>query len=130
MIGQGLANLTSASLVAHAGSRTSRPTLVNIASRGKRGCRASSRGAFVLVAYLALGGLIAWAPIGRPRGHPDRGGVPHGGLEELPPAAPALDRPRFLVVATRSACGGGRGTDLRFGADGMRVAIMLFNRDR
>jgi SulP family sulfate permease len=63
LLGQGIANLASAAIGGVPGSGTSGATLVNIASGGLTRRSAVIEGALVLVAYLALGGLVAWAPV-------------------------------------------------------------------
>jgi sulfate permease, SulP family len=63
IVGQGVANLASAALGGMPGSGTSGPTLVNIASGADTRRSGVIAGALVLLAYLALGGLVAWAPI-------------------------------------------------------------------
>jgi SulP family sulfate permease len=64
IVGQGIANLASAAVGGVPGSGTSGPTLVNIASGGCTRRSGVIEGVLVLVSYLALGGLVAWAPIG------------------------------------------------------------------
>jgi SulP family sulfate permease len=63
LIGQGVANLASAAIGGVPGAGTSGATLVNIASGAKTRRSGVIEGALVLVAYLAFGGLVAWAPI-------------------------------------------------------------------
>ena len=63
LIGQGVANLASAAIGGVPGSGTSGATLVNIASGGETRRSGLIEGLLVIVAYLALGGLVAWAPI-------------------------------------------------------------------
>lgn len=63
LVGQGAANLTSFVVGGMPGSGTLGPTLVNLASGG-RGSRAGViEGGLVILATVALGGLIAWVPI-------------------------------------------------------------------
>jgi SulP family sulfate permease len=64
IIGQGIANLASAAVGGVPGSGVSGTTLVNIASGGCTRRSGIIEGVLVLVSYLALGGLVAWAPIG------------------------------------------------------------------
>ncbi len=64
IIGQGIANLASAAIGGVPGAGTSGATLVNIASGGCTRRSGVIEGVLVLVSYLALGGLVAWAPIG------------------------------------------------------------------
>jgi SulP family sulfate permease len=64
IIGQGIANLASAAVGGVPGSGVSGTTLVNIASGGSTRRSGVIEGVLVLVSYLALGGLVAWAPIG------------------------------------------------------------------
>ena len=63
LIGQGLANLVSAAAGGVPGSGTSGATLVNIASGAETRRSGVIEGALVLVAYVAFGSLVAWAPI-------------------------------------------------------------------
>ncbi|MBI4693370.1 MAG: SLC26A/SulP transporter family protein [Gammaproteobacteria bacterium] len=63
IIGQGLANLASACLGGMPGAGTSGATLVNIASGGRTRASSILEGVFVLLAFLLLGRLVAWAPI-------------------------------------------------------------------
>ncbi len=63
LVGQGLANLASAAIGGVPGSGTSGPTLVNLASGGETRRSGVIEGALVVAAYLALGGLVAWAPL-------------------------------------------------------------------
>ena len=64
LIGQGVANLASAAIGGVPGAGTSGATLVNIASGAETRRSGVIEGVLVLVAYLAFGGLVAWAPIG------------------------------------------------------------------
>jgi len=63
IVGQGLANLASAALGGVPGAGTSGATLVNIASGARTRLSGVAEGGLVLLAYLLLGGLVAWAPI-------------------------------------------------------------------
>ena len=63
IVAQGLANLASAAVGGVPGSGTSGATLVNIASGAETRRSGVIEGALVLLAYLACGGLVAWAPI-------------------------------------------------------------------
>jgi SulP family sulfate permease len=63
LVAQGLANLASAAVGGVPGAGTSGATLVNIASGAETRRSGVIEGALVGVAYLALGGLVAWAPI-------------------------------------------------------------------
>jgi SulP family sulfate permease len=63
LVGQGLANLASAVVGGVPGSGTSGATLVNIASGGETRRSGAIEGALVLLAYVACGALVAWAPI-------------------------------------------------------------------
>lgn len=64
LIGQGFANLTSFLTGGVPGSAATGPTLVNVTSGGKTVWSSVLEGIFVLVGFLAFGGLIAWIPIG------------------------------------------------------------------
>ncbi|MBK6693463.1 MAG: SLC26A/SulP transporter family protein [Myxococcales bacterium] len=63
LFGQGLANLASSVIGGMPGAGTSGATLVNIASGGQTRRSAVIEGALVLVAFLSLGGVVAWAPL-------------------------------------------------------------------
>jgi len=63
LVGQGLANLASALVGGVPGSGTSGPTLVNLASGAETRRSGAIEGLLVIVAGLALGGLVAWAPL-------------------------------------------------------------------
>jgi SulP family sulfate permease len=63
IIGQGIANLASAAMGGVPGAGTSGATLINIASGGSTRRSGVIEGILVLVSYLVLGGLVAWAPI-------------------------------------------------------------------
>jgi SulP family sulfate permease len=63
LIGQGLGNVTSACLGGVAGAGTMGATLVNISSGAKTKLSGVLEGVFALLAFLALGSLIAWVPI-------------------------------------------------------------------
>lgn len=63
LFGQGIANATSAIIGGMPGAGTSGPTLVNIASGGETRRSGIIEGGAVLFAYVALAGVVAWAPI-------------------------------------------------------------------
>ena len=63
LIGQGVANIASTAIGGVPGAGTSGATLVNIASGAETRRSGVIEGTLVIVAYLALGGLVAWAPI-------------------------------------------------------------------
>jgi SulP family sulfate permease len=64
LIGQGSANLASFFIGGMAGAGTMGATLVNVTSGGRSRWSGVAEGVFVLLAYLVLGSLIAWVPIG------------------------------------------------------------------
>ncbi|MGB2866965.1 MAG: SLC26A/SulP transporter family protein [Bacteroidota bacterium] len=64
LIGQGVGNLASALIGGMPGAGTMGPTLVNIVSGGKMPISGVVSGAFIVLAFLLLGRLIAWVPIG------------------------------------------------------------------
>jgi SulP family sulfate permease len=64
LIGQGAANAASLLLGGMPGSGTMGPTLVNVSSGGRSLWSGVMEGAFVVVAFVLVGGLIAWVPIG------------------------------------------------------------------
>ena len=64
LIGQGTANLASFFVGGMAGAGTMGATLVNVTSGGRGTLSGIAEGVFVLLAFLVLGGLIAWVPIG------------------------------------------------------------------
>jgi SulP family sulfate permease len=63
LFGQGVANSVSAIIGGMPGSGTSGPTLVNIASGGRTRWSAVLEGCVVLLAFLLLGKVVAWAPL-------------------------------------------------------------------
>ncbi len=63
VIGQGLANLTATLAGGMPGAGMSGATLVNLASGGRTRLSGVLEGVFVLVAFLVLGPLVAWAPL-------------------------------------------------------------------
>jgi len=60
---QGLANMLSAAIGGIPGAGTSGPTLMNLASGAMTWRSGAIAGVLALVAYLALGPVLAWAPI-------------------------------------------------------------------
>ncbi len=62
--GQGLGNLASAVAGGMPGAGTSGATLVNLHSGGSTQLSGVLEGVFALLAYVLLGGLIAWVPFG------------------------------------------------------------------
>ncbi len=64
LLGQGVANAASALLGGMPGAGAMGPTLVNINSGGRSSWSGMMEGAFVVVAFVLAGGLIAWVPIG------------------------------------------------------------------
>lgn len=64
LIGQGTANLASFFVGGMAGAGTMGATLMNVTSGGRSTLSGVAEGVFVLLAYLVLGALIAWVPIG------------------------------------------------------------------
>jgi SulP family sulfate permease len=63
LFGQGVANAVSAVIGGMPGAGTSGATLVNLASGGQTRRSGVLEGVAVLVAFLALGGILAWAPL-------------------------------------------------------------------
>ncbi|MFO0652253.1 MAG: SulP family inorganic anion transporter [Polyangiales bacterium] len=63
LIGQGVANAVSATIGGMPGAGTSGPTLVALASGAQTRWSAVIEGALVLVAFLVLGPVVAWAPL-------------------------------------------------------------------
>jgi len=64
LIGQGTANLTSFFVGGMAGAGMMGATLVNVTSGGRSTWSGVAEGVFALLAFLVLGSLIAWVPIG------------------------------------------------------------------
>ncbi|MEK6611861.1 MAG: SulP family inorganic anion transporter [Gemmatimonadota bacterium] len=64
LIGQGTANLATFFVGGMAGAGTMGATLMNVTSGGRSTLSGIAEGVFVLLAFLVLGGLIAWVPIG------------------------------------------------------------------
>ena len=63
LVAQGIANATSAFIGGMPGAGTSGATLVNVASGAETRWSAVIEGGTVLVAYLLLGRIVAWAPL-------------------------------------------------------------------
>ncbi len=63
LLGQGLGNLTSAAIGGMPGAGQMGATLVNISSGGNSRRSGLIEGALSLLAFLALGALIAWVPV-------------------------------------------------------------------
>jgi SulP family sulfate permease len=64
LIAQGTANAVSFALGGMAGAGTMGPSLVNVTSGGKTIASSVLAGAFALLAFVALGDVIAWVPVG------------------------------------------------------------------
>ena len=64
LVGQGLANIASATLGGVPGAGTMGATLVNLSSGAQTRLSGVFEGVFALVAFLLLGALIAWVPVG------------------------------------------------------------------
>ena len=64
LIAQGTANLASLAAGGMPGAGTMGATLVNVSSGGRSPWSGALAGAFALAAFLLLGGVIAWVPIG------------------------------------------------------------------
>jgi len=64
LMAQGVGNAVSALTGGMPGAGTMGPTLVNVTSGGRSPLSGFAEGALVLVAFVALGGLVAWVPIG------------------------------------------------------------------
>jgi SulP family sulfate permease len=129
IIGQGLANLSSALLGGMPGAGTSGATLVNIASGGRTRLASVLEGVLALVAFVLLGPLVAWAPIAALAGILivvayrmfDR-----GSFRLLRQRSTILD---FLVVASVVIVAVGVGLITASGV-GVGLAIILFIRDQ
>ncbi len=129
VIGQGLANLAATLVGGMPGAGTSGATLVNLASGGRTRLSGVLEGVFVLVAFLLLGPLVAWAPL--------------AGLAGIlvVVAGRMFDRTSFrllrqrstvfdfLVVATVIVVAVGVGLIAASGT-GVALAIILFIRDQ
>jgi sulfate permease, SulP family len=63
LMGQGIANVTSALIGGMPGSGTMGPTLVNVNSGGRHKLSGILEGVFVLIAFLIFSRWIAWVPI-------------------------------------------------------------------
>lgn len=63
LIGQGLGNLCSAAIGGMPGAGQMGATLVNISSGGRSSISGLVEGALALVAFLALGAVLAWVPV-------------------------------------------------------------------
>lgn len=64
LLAQGAANAASFALGGMAGAGTMGPSLVNVTSGGKTIASGVLAGLFALLAYAALGGAMAWVPVG------------------------------------------------------------------
>ena len=64
LLAQGAANAAAVLVGGMPGAGTMGPTLVNVSSGGRSPWSGIMEGAFVVVAFTLLGGLIAWVPIG------------------------------------------------------------------
>jgi SulP family sulfate permease len=129
VIGQGLANLASAALGGVPGAGTSGATLVNLASGARTRLSGVIEGVLVLVVYLALGPLVAWAPLAA------LAGIlvvvayrmfDWKSFRLLRHRATVLD---FLVVASVIATAVGVGLVTASGV-GIALSILLFIRDQ
>ncbi|MGE0388138.1 MAG: SulP family inorganic anion transporter [Gammaproteobacteria bacterium] len=129
LIGQGIANATSALIGGMPGAGTSGATLVNIASGGRTRLSSVLEGAFVLIAFLLLGPLVAWAPIAA------LSGIlivvafrmfDWSSFRLLKRRSTVLD---FLVIVTVIAVAVGIGLITASGV-GIALAIILFIRDQ
>lgn len=129
MLGQGLANVVAAFAGGVPGAGTSGATLVNIASGGRTRRSGVIEGALVLVAYLLLGSVVAWAPLAA------LAGIlvvvafrmfDWSSFQLLRQRATTLD---FLVVASVVAVAVGVGLVTASGV-GVGLAILLFIRDK
>jgi SulP family sulfate permease len=129
VIGQGIANLASAALGGVPGAGTSGATLVNLASGAQTRLSGVIEGVLVLVVYLVLGSLVAWAPIAA------LAGIlvvvayrmfDWKSFRLLRHRATVLD---FLVVASVIATAVGVGLVTASGV-GIALSILLFIRDQ
>jgi sulfate permease, SulP family len=129
LVGQGLANLVSALAGGVPGSGASGPTLVNLASGGETRRSGVIEGLLVVVAFLALGRLVAWGPLAA------LAGVltvvawrmfDWGSLHLLRQRSTALD---FLIVATVVAVAVRVGL-VEASGTGVALAILLFLREQ
>jgi SulP family sulfate permease len=64
LIGQGVGNIASAAIGGMPGAGTMGATLVNLSSGGNTRLSGVFEGGMALVAFLVLGSLIAWVPVG------------------------------------------------------------------
>jgi SulP family sulfate permease len=129
MLGQGLANVVSGLVGGVPGAGTSGATLVNIASGGRTRRSGVVEGALVLLAYLLLGSVVAWAPLAALAGIlvvVAARMFDWSSFELLRQRATALD---FLVVASVIAVAVGVGLVTASGV-GVGLAILLFIRDQ
>lgn len=63
LLGQGVGNVVTALAGGMPGAGTTGPTLVNVSSGGRTKLSGILNGAFALIAFLALGNLVAWIPV-------------------------------------------------------------------
>ncbi len=129
MLGQGLANLVTGLVGGVPGAGTSGATLVNIASGGITRRSGAAEGVLVLLAYLLLGPVVAWAPLAALAGIlvvVAARMFDWRSFQLLRQRATALD---FLVVASVIAVAVGVGLVTASGV-GVALAILLFIRDQ
>lgn len=129
LAGQGLANLASALAGGVPGSGTSGPTLVAVASGAETRRAGAVAGVFVLVAWLAAGGLVAWAPLAALAGILTVVAArmfDWGSFRLLRRRSTALD---FLIVATVVAVAVGVGL-VEASGTGVALAILFFLREQ
>jgi SulP family sulfate permease len=129
VVGQGLANLTSALLGGMPGAGTSGATLVNVASGARTRFSGVLEGIFALVAFLALGGLVAWAPRAALAGILVVVGLRMLDLKSLDLARQRSTLLDFVVVASVVVVAVGVGL-IEASATGVALAILLFLREQ
>lgn len=129
LVGQGLANLAGAAAGGMAGAGTMGATLVNLSSGGRTGWSGAWVGVLSLLAFLLLGPMLAWLPLGALAGLLLMVGLrmlDHESLQFLASRQTVLD---FAVIATVVLVALTVGLIAASGA-GIVLAIGLFLREQ
>ena len=129
IVGQGIANAAAAALGGIPGAGTSGATLVNVASGGRTRRSGLLEGVFVVLAFVALGPVLAWAPLAALAGVlvvVAARMIDVRSLRLLRQRSTVLD---FVVVAAVAVVAVGVGL-VTASATGVGLAILLFLRDQ
>lgn len=129
LVAQGVANAVSFVVGGMPGAGTTGPTLVNFASGGRTPRSAVLEGCFVLVAFVALGPLVAWVPIGALAGILLVIAFRMFDAKALVLLRAPSTRVDFFVIAAVVVVAEGVGL-IQASAVGVFLAILLFIRDQ